>query len=92
MSLDAVQRGLEAATSSMQAVQHAHKAEIAFLEAGKETDMVNIKAAAVRRVKHLVAELDSLKMGDVSRSCATLGAEGMRLLLLALLLLRVYTL
>lgn len=73
-----MQKGLEAATNSLQAVQHAHKAEIAFIEAGKETDMVSVKASAVKRVKQLIAELDSLKMGtgDISRSCATLGAEG----------------
>lgn len=73
-----VQNGLQAATSSLQAVQNAHKAEIAFIESEKETDMVAVKATAVKRVKQLIAELDCLKMGngDISRSCATLGADG----------------
>ena len=61
MLLHGVQNGLEAATSSLQAVQNAHKAEIAFIESEKETDMVAVKSTAVKRVKQLIAELDSLK-------------------------------
>lgn len=63
----------------LQAVQQAHKAELDFHSKCKETEMVTVKATAVKRVKQLIAELDNLKMGTgqaSSRSCTTLGAEG----------------
>ena len=64
MKFHGVQNGLEAATSSLQAVQNAHKAEIAFMESEKETDMVAVKSTAVKRVKQLITELHRLKMGN----------------------------
>jgi hypothetical protein len=68
-----VQNGLEAATNQLQAIQRAHQAEIAFIAASKETDILAVKTAAVKRVKQLIAELDGIKLADSRSGCA---AEG----------------
>lgn len=70
-----MQKGLQAATSSLQAVQNAHKAEIAFIESGKETEMMAIKSTAVKRVKQLMSDVEKLKMEGVNAT-RSLSADG----------------
>jgi cell division protein FtsB len=73
-TLIVVQKSLAAVTDSLQAAQSAHRAEIASLEARKDSEVLAVKVTAVKRVKHLMQEIEGMKANGGTAPAAP--AEG----------------